>query len=272
MVKYVVDDDIRIQFFRKPNFLPYFINYIKQETFSNEIQIEEMNSENDEPLGIYAIKLSGEKQQNRIVRNFIKNLFETIKSKKYHQNNVKKWFFNSTFIDIIQHILDNECHLFTVCQFCGFQSRTLEIYYFDDEKFNSFQNPIEIENILQNQILQENILSSWNKNWQIIEYIDMNTHKILSKYQICPTKAHEEDLNQIINQYERNNLLISITRDLYFRNSRKEKHIIRIFGYHKLVNEVSQKFYHLFDIYQLRKFKFDDISLDQVRLYFIYRV
>ncbi|CAF4704623.1 unnamed protein product, partial [Rotaria sp. Silwood2] len=100
----------------------------------------------------------GKKKQNRIVENFINNLFQSIKCKTYHQNKIKKWLFNLKLIDIIQNILDNENHLFSVCQFSRLNNKILEIYYFDDEKFNSFQNLIEIDYIIENEILQENIL------------------------------------------------------------------------------------------------------------------
>ncbi|CAF3683782.1 unnamed protein product [Rotaria sp. Silwood1] len=261
---YLVDDDIHIQFFRNPKFLPYLINYIKQETYAIDIDIQQVYSEDDKLFLYYVIKLIGKKQQNRIVRNFIKNLFKSIKLKNYHQNQIKKWLFNLTLIDIIQNIFDNENHLFTVCQFSRLNNKILEIYYFDDEKFNSFQNLIEIDNIIQNQILQENILLSTNKYLQTIEFIDINTQKILLKYDVNPTEKYEEEFNKYINQYEQDHMLISITRNPYYINRNKTKDIIKIFGYQKFVNEVFQKFKNLFDKYRLRKYKFSQMSSDQL--------
>ncbi|CAF3532685.1 unnamed protein product, partial [Rotaria sp. Silwood2] len=72
----------------------------------------------------------------------------------------------------------NQIHLFAVCQFSRLNNKILEIYYCNDEKFNCFQN----------QILQENILLSTNKDLQAIEFIDINTQKILSKYDGSPTE------------------------------------------------------------------------------------
>ncbi|CAF2676130.1 unnamed protein product [Rotaria sp. Silwood2] len=263
-VNYIVDDDIHIQFFRNPKFLPYLINYIKQETFSIEIDIKQVNSKDDKSLLNYTIKLMGKKKQNRIVENFINNLFQSIKCKTYHQNKIKKWLFNLTLIDIIQNILDNENYLFSVCQFSRLNNKILEIYYFDDEKFNSFQNLIEFDNIIQNQILQENILLSSNKYLQTIEFIDINTQKILSKYDVTPTEQYEEEFDNNMNQYEQNNMFISVTRNPYYNNRKKTKYIIKIFGYKKFVNEVLQKFKDLFDKYRLRRYKFSQMSSDQL--------
>ncbi|CAF3683750.1 unnamed protein product [Rotaria sordida] len=263
-VNYLIEDDIHIQFLRNPKFLPYLINYIKQEIFSIEIDIKQVNSKDDESLLNYTVKLIGKKQQIRVVRSFIKNLFKSIKSKIYHQNKIRKWLFDLTFINIIQNILDNESHLFTLCQFSRRNNKILEIYYFDNEKFNSFQNPIEIDNIIQNQISEENIILSSNKHLQIIEHIDINSKKILSNYKIGPSKKYEEELYKNINQYEQDNMLISITRNPYCKNRSNTKQIIRIFGYRKFVEEILQKFKDLFDKYRLRKYKFSQFSSEQL--------
>lgn len=267
---YLVDDEIQIEFFKNPKFIPYLINYIKQETFSIQIEIKQANSNDEELLTDYTIKFIGRKKQNRVVRNFIKNLFRSIKSKIYHQNYVKTWLFNTTSNFIIQNILDDRIHLFTVCQWNRLNNKILEVYYFDDEKFNSFQNPIEIDDIIHNHILQQHILVSTNKSTQIIEFIDLNTNKILSKIEISSTRQYDEEFNENMNHYEQDHMLISVTRNPYIKNRIKTQYIIKIFGYQKLANEIFQKFKILFDKYRLRKYKFSQITPEQVCLRFIF--
>ena len=48
--------------------------------------------------------------------------------------------------------------------------------------------------------------------------------------------------------------------------------MIDIFGYKKLVDEILQNLKHLFDKYRLRKFKFTQLSSNQVGLCFIYLI
>ncbi|CAF3480718.1 unnamed protein product [Rotaria socialis] len=261
---YLIDDEIQIEFFKKPQFISHLINYIKQETFAIEIEIKQVHSNDEESVFDYTIKFIGRKKQNRVVRNFVKNLFKSIKSKIYHQNIVKTWLFNITSIGIVQNILDDKTHLFTVCQWNRLNSKILEVYYFDDEKFNSFQNLIDIDDIIHNHILQLNILVSTNKSTQIIEFIHLHTNEILSKFEISSTKQYDEEFNENMNQYEQDHMLISVTRNPYIKNRNKTKHIIKIFGYQKLVNEVFQKFKNLFDKYRLRKYKFGQISSEQL--------
>ncbi|CAF3983528.1 unnamed protein product [Rotaria magnacalcarata] len=261
---YLIDDEIQIEFFKKPKFISQLINYIKQETFSIEIEIKQVNSNDEESVFDYTIKFIGRKKQNRVVRNFIKNLFKSIKSKIYHQNIVKTWLFNITSIGIVQNILDDKIHPFTVCQWNRSNSKILEVYYFDDEKFNSFQNPIDIDDIIHNHILQLNILVSTNKSTQIIEFIHLHTNEILSKFEISSTKQYHEEFNENMNQYEQDHMLISVTRNPYIKNRNKTKYIIKIFGYHKLANEVFQKFKNLFDKYRLRKYEFSQIPSEQL--------
>lgn len=259
---YLIDDEIQVRFLKNQKFLLYFINYIKQETLPIEIQIEKIDSKNDESLFGYTIKLNGTKQQNRVVRKFSKNLLDSIKTKIYNQKILKNWLLKFKSINIIQNILDNKSHVFTVCQLIN---RTLEIYYFENEKFNSLKNLNEIDNIIQNQIFQENILWSSIKNRNIIEFISFNTREILSKYQICQTKQFSEEFEEILNQYKQDDLLVSVIINSNHRNRTETKDTIEIFGYEKLVDEALQKFKDLFDKHRLRKFKFSQTSSTEVR-------
>lgn len=269
---YLVDDIIHIQFFKSKKFLSYFINYIKKETFPIDIQITPIDSKEDKLFGNYIIKLTGKKTENRVVRRFIKILFESIKLKTYHQNKVRKWLFNSILINLIQNIFDNENQLFTVCQLNTSNKYILEIYYFNDDKFNSFDILTEIDHVIQNKILQEDILISSNEYPNTIEFVDINSRKILLKYHITPTKQYEKELNENIKSYEQNSTLISVTQYSYPINKQKPKDIIRIIGYRKCVEEVFQKFKDLFDKHRLRKLKLSQISLNQVCSYCLFNL
>jgi hypothetical protein len=263
--KFSIDDEIPIQFFKNTKFLPYFINYVKQETVTIDIQIEKADSNNDESSFGYTVKLTGTKQQNRLVRSFMKHLLDSIKTKIYNQNQVPNWSFKLKSVDIIRNILNNESHLFTVCQLFD---RRLEVSYFEDQKFNSSGNLIEINDIIQNQIVQEDVHWSSVENRHRMEFINFNTRQILSKYQVCVTEQFEEEFEQILNQYKQDYPLVSV--DLYNKNRLNTKRMVEIFGYRKLVDEVLQIFKDLFDKHRLRKFRFSQISSTEVRLHFLY--
>jgi hypothetical protein len=266
---YIIDHEIDVQFFKNPKFFPYLINYIRQETFSLEIEIKRVDPKNDESVLNYAIKFIATKEQNRVIRSFIKRLFESAKFKTYNKIILKKCSLHPKSIDIIQNVLNNETHLFTVCQWRESVHQKLEIWYFDDEKFNSPENLTKIDDIIQNQILQENILLSSIKNTQIIELMDINTHKILSTHQVCQTQRFEQELKEIITSYEQDHMLVSIIRYQYHLSMRQAKDTIELFGYKKSVDEILQKFKNLIDKYRLRKFTFTQLSSPQVCLCFI---
>jgi hypothetical protein len=102
--------------------------------------------------------------------------------------------------------------------------------------------------------------------------MDINTDEILSEYRICRTKQYQEELDEIINEYKQEHLFISVSWKKYSRSITRENNMIEIFGYGKLVDEVSQKFKDLLDKHRLRKFKFSQISSMEVCLCFMYLV
>ena len=255
-ITYLVDKEIEVRFFKIPKFVEYFIHHIKQESIPIHIEIKEMSPEeaNDSSLN-YTIKLIGTKQEIRIVRKFIKHLLESIKTKKYEQKNIPNWSSRSKPIEIIQNTLDQTTQLFTLCEL---HWRTIKMYYFDDEKFNSPRSIIDIDQALQNQIVQQNILWSFVDNQHTIEFFVLNTRQISSTYRICPTEQFSTEFDEIRNQ---DSSFVSIT----VNGSRKKS--IEIFGYKVLVEEISEKFNILFDKYRLRKFKLNQFSSTEVCLY-----
>ncbi|CAF3939108.1 unnamed protein product, partial [Adineta steineri] len=259
-VSYVINDEIQVNFFKNSKFQSYVINLIKQNVCPVDIKIKQVNQKNNESYNNYTIKVTGTKQENHIVGRFIKYFDELIKLNIYKQHIVQKWLLNCKSDDIIKNILNKESHVFTVCQLTGIYNQILKVYYFVDEKMDAVQISTEIDDIIQNKILQENILFLSNDNKHINKFIDMNTNKIILEYRICPTEQYKKELDAIINEYQQNNLLISLTWKRYHIDRSKKENMIEIFGYGKLVNEVSQKFKDLFVRHQLRKFKFNEMS------------
>lgn len=250
---YLIDNEIEVRFFNNQKFLAYFIDYVQHETFHTEIKID---SENDQSSISYTIKLTGTKHQNQVARSFIKYLLKSIKVKTYN------WMYRFKPNRIIQNILDNETELFTVCQL---YFTKLEIYYFDNEKFNPSTNLIKINHIIQNQIAQEKILWRSIDNRHTVELIG----SISWKYQIGETKQFFEEFKEILNQYKHDHSLVSITVNLDYR-SRTDitNRPIEIFGDKNQVNEILQKFKDLFDKHRLRKFRFSQLSSTEVSLHF----
>lgn len=220
----------------------------------------------DEPSNGYTIKLTGTKQDNRVVRNFIKHLLKSIKTKIYDQKKLPNWSLKNKSIDIIQNILDKQSHIFTISRFIN---RTLEIYYFENEKFNSSQNSNEIDNIIQNQIFEKHINWLTILYYHAMEFIDFNTGEILLKYHICPAEQFLKEYEEILDQYKKDDSLVSISnvKYVYFRNypaKIKDKRPIEIFGYGKSIDELLQKFKDLFEKHRLRKFRFNQMSTIEV--------
>ncbi|CAF1029912.1 unnamed protein product [Adineta steineri] len=259
-VSYVINDEIQVNFFKNSKFQSYVINLIKQNVCPVDIKIKQANQKNNESCINYTIKVTGTKQENHIVGRFIKYFDELIKLNTYKQHIIEKWLLNCKSDDIIKNILNKESHVFTVCEMTGIYNQILKVYYFVDEKMDVVQISTEIDDIIQNKILQENILFLSNDNKHTNKFIDMNTNKMILEYRICPTEQYEKELDAIINECKQNNLLISLTWKRYHIDRSKKENMIEIFGYGKLVNEVSQKFKDLFIKHQLRKFKFNEMS------------
>ncbi|CAF4436398.1 unnamed protein product, partial [Adineta steineri] len=116
-----------------------------------------------------------------------------------------------------------ESHVFTVCQLTGIYNQILKVYYFVDEKMDAVQISTEIDDIIQNKILQENILFLSNDNKHTNKFIDMNTNRIILEYRICPTEQYKKELDAIINEYQQNNLLISLTWKRYHIDRSKKR-------------------------------------------------
>ncbi|UJR07649.1 hypothetical protein I4U23_011937 [Adineta vaga] len=256
---FFIDDIIQAKFFKNRALQSHLINFIKQEIKSIEIVIEQMHQNDNNSSVYYVIKVTGTKQENRLVERFLQHLKEVIKSKRYLQNTITKLLLQSKPNCIVQNIFDLESHIFTVCQLTGKCNQTLDIYYFDDDEFNSPYHTTEIDVIFQNNILHKSILTSSNDKFFTIELIDNRTQKTLSNYRICPTTQYNTEFDEIINQCSQDNSIVSVTCSKYCLKNK-----IEIFGYEKLVTEILRKFKSLFERHQLKRFKFSRITPNEL--------
>lgn len=85
--KYLINDQIGIQFFKNPKFAAYLINYVQQESFPIPIEIQQANDKLSSCF--YTIEFSSSQQQAKQVSEVIERLFETVKSKIYNQTKGK---------------------------------------------------------------------------------------------------------------------------------------------------------------------------------------
>ena len=74
-------------------FVNYFHEYLKREANSIQIEIVQSRSDDGPPSVRYTIQIKGTKQDIRSVRHSIRNLFQTIESKKYQ--NIRSESFTS---------------------------------------------------------------------------------------------------------------------------------------------------------------------------------
>ncbi|CAF3564415.1 unnamed protein product [Rotaria sp. Silwood1] len=262
--KYLINDNIHIQFFKNPKFGPYLIKYLQQKTSGVEITIEQSPSINNElPASFsYTLYLSGPNQDIESTYDEISKLFNTVKIKIYKSGRVRTWLRNPLAVGIIQAIMDNENNLFTICQSNGRYNEILEIFYFDDENFNHLQS---IDHIIENDILKKIITLPSIVDKHIIKKSKKNTkHNIQHEYSITYTKQYQNKLKEMIENYNKENNMISIILNEKMFNKVRKQRSIHIFGSIKLVNEFIQNFQNLADKDTLTIFKFNPMTSIQM--------
>ncbi|CAF3581439.1 unnamed protein product [Rotaria sp. Silwood1] len=262
--KYLINDNIHIQFFKNPKFGPYLIEYLQQKTSGVEITIEQSPSINNElPSSFsYTLYLSGPNQDIESTYDEISKLFKTVKIKIYKSGRVRTWLRNPLAVGIIQAIMDNENNLFTICQSNGRYNEILEIFYFDDENFNHLQS---IDHIIENDILKKIITLPSIVNKHILKKSKKNTkHNIQHEYSITYTKQYQNKLKEMIENYNKENNMISIILNEKMYNKVRKQRSIHIFGSIKLVNEFIQNFQNLADKDTLTIFKFNPMTSIQM--------
>ena len=246
---YLIDKDLDVAFCEKRGFLQHFINFIKQETNSIDIQIERIHSDEQ-----YSMKLIGTKQQIRTVRKFTKKLLESIRTRKYQRKDLPNWSARSKPIELIQKIFDEATSLFVICEL---DWPTVIIHYFDNEKFNAPYKLTDIDDILRNQILQRNFYRRMINDEQVVRFLKINSQQIEEELKFAATKHFDKEYEEILKNSKRNFSLINIKRDSPCK--------IEIFGDEKSVNEIFDKFKQLFRKHIIKRFQFNQFSPIEVR-------
>ncbi|CAF0980483.1 unnamed protein product [Rotaria sordida] len=275
--KYLIDDHIHVQFFKNPKFASYLINYIQQESFPIHIEIQQVLQASEQSSCSYTLEFSSKQQQAKYVCNIIERLFGTVKSRIYHQNRVKTWLHNPRAVDIIQAIIDNENDLFTVCRASGKRTKVLEIYYFNDEKFNHFSSTVGIDQIIQNNILRIVFVLQLkdNKQSRVPRTTQTSKHdneqsadsrvNTLSKRQNKQAIQFQEELIEMVKHHNQENGMISVTcNKIVTMAADKNQQHINIFGYFKLVNDVVQQIQDLLNKYRLTKYQLNEMTSMQI--------
>ncbi|CAF3733558.1 unnamed protein product [Rotaria sordida] len=198
---------------------------------------------------------------------------------KYHLKNclVKTWLHNPRAVDIIQAIIDNENDLFTVCRASGKRTKVLEIYYFNDEKFNHFSSTVGIDQIIQNNILRIVFVLQLkdNKQSRVPRTTQTSKHdneqsadsrvNTLSKRQNKQAIQFQEELIEMVKHHNQENGMISVTcnKIVTMATDKNQQHI-NIFGYFKLVNDVVQQIQDLLNKYRLTKYQLNEMTSMQI--------
>ncbi|CAF4123926.1 unnamed protein product [Rotaria sp. Silwood2] len=173
--------------------------------------------------------------------------------------------------------MDNENDLFTVCRANDKHSKVLEIFFFNDEKFNHFANTVGIDQIIQNNIvrivfvlqLNDNKQSRVPKKPQTSKHGNKqskdNSASTLSKHQKNLALQFQEELMKAVKHYDEENGMVSVTccKIATIMTHKKQQHI-KIFGYFKLVNDVVQQIQDLTNIYRLTKYQLNEITSTQI--------
>ena len=175
---------------------------------------------------------------------------------------VKQWMLCPTVIEIIQNIFDCRTQLWTICELIGTYNPVLRITFFNDEKFNvSFPTPV-IDEIVQNQISVERFFTAEDQRTLLVEYLNLNTNKIIWKEKICFNRSYQNEYEEIRQFYQQQPSLISI-----IETSSKNITTINIFGYGKTVTELLRKLEDLFKKYRPKKFAFTQLSTTEVNAF-----
>ncbi|CAM2724483.1 unnamed protein product [Rotaria socialis] len=249
--KYLVNDDIHIQFFKKPKFVPYLIACVQQEAPGIEIKIQQSTSS-------CTLDLSGSNQDVESAYDHIKKLFTNVKVKTYKSTRARTWLQNPAAIGIIQAIMDNENNIFTICQSKENHYGILEIFYFHDENSNIVHS---IDNIILKHIFKKVITLASTVDKDIVQKSRKDSEQNSSPTNsITPAQQYENKLKEIIEQYNQEHQTISITlNENIISKSRKQKSI-HIFGYDKLVREFIENIRNLMEKDTSQTFKLNTIT------------
>ncbi|CAF2078725.1 unnamed protein product, partial [Rotaria magnacalcarata] len=249
--KYLVNDDIHVEFFKKPKFAPYLIAYVQQKAPGIEIKIQRSTSS-------CTLDLSGSNQDVEYAYDHIKKLFTNVKVKIYKSTRARMWLRNPAAIGIIQAIMDNENNLFTICQSKEKHYGILEISYFHDENSNNVQS---IDNIILKHIFKKVITLASTVDKDIVRKSSNDSEQnSASENSITPAKQHENKLKEIIEQYNKEHETISITLNENIISKSRKQQSIHVFGYDKLVHEFIEEIQNLMKTNTSQTFKLNSVT------------
>lgn len=178
--------------------------------------------------------------------------------------------------------MDQENNLFTVCQSIKKPNNVLEIYFFNEKKFNHFENSCGIDKIIHNNIQRIIIVLNFKndkepkfkeKNRQLAEdnnNNEDNSKNVSTKRQKQQAKQCQEELIQVINDRNQENTMISVThRHISLKRSDRNQQQIQIFGNVTLVNEMVEIIKTIKDKYCVTKYSLNEMALNNVSIFFV---
>ncbi|CAF3451474.1 unnamed protein product [Rotaria socialis] len=255
--KYLIDDSIHVDFFKNPKFSSYLINYIQQESFPIQIQIQKLPETSEQPLSSYTIEFLSKQQEAKHTEIQVNTIL------------VRTSLHNPRAIKVIQAIMDNENDLFTVCKFNDTHGNVLEIYFFNDKKFNGFENTFGIDQVIQNNILRIVLVLKLKYNTKLRVRTPKNVKEdaednILLKHQNQQALRLQEELIKAINDYDQENEMLSVIHH-HIVNKMGNKNIqhIRIFGNITLVYDMVKRVQDIKNRYCLTKYPLSEMNSKQ---------
>ncbi|CAF5130757.1 unnamed protein product, partial [Rotaria magnacalcarata] len=165
--------------------------------------------------------------------------------------------------------MDNENDLFTVCKWSDKYGNVLEIYFFNDKKFNGFENTFGLDQVIQNNILRIVLVLKLKYNKKLRVGTSKNVKEDtgdngLLKYQNQQATRFQEELIKTINDYDQENEMLSVIHH-HIVNKMGNKNIqhIQIFGNITLVHDVVKRIQDVKNRYCLTKYPLSEMNSAQ---------
>ncbi|CAM4822251.1 unnamed protein product [Rotaria magnacalcarata] len=166
--------------------------------------------------------------------------------------------------------MDNENDLFTVCKWSDKYGNVLEIYFFNDKKFNGFENTSGLDQVIQNNILRIVLVLKLKYNKKLRVGTSKNVKEDtgdngLLKYQNQQATRFQEELIKTINDYDQENEMLSVIHH-HIVNKMGNKNIqhIQIFGNITLVHDVVKRIQDVKNRYCLTKYPLSEMNSAQI--------
>lgn len=168
--------------------------------------------------------------------------------------------------------MDHQQDLFTVCKLAAKHSHFLQIYYFDEEKFNHCLSTVRIDQLIHNHIQRLVFVLKWrddkrpgaNKSKTARNIVDESISPILREVQNKQARLFQEELATLVDSYKENELISVNHRNMTMIMTNVVEQHIQIFGYDELVNDVAKQIQDLKNKYCVTKYKLDSMTSLQV--------